>query len=133
MRPRGVSDPHGRHWVPLRLFSEAIGVECEDAEVDVTGPDGAAIPVGNLRVLVGEFVAVWAAAERSCAGGSGGLVRPGGRGHVPGGWRGRRCARCPARVRAVGAGDQADGGIRRGSSIDPAAGIPTLRLYNGVS
>lgn len=32
--------------------------------MDVTEQDVTAIPVGNLRVSVGEFAAVWAAAER---------------------------------------------------------------------
>ena len=41
--------------------------------VDVTDQDVAAIPVGNLRVPRGDFVAVWAAAEREL-------------GQVPGDW-----------------------------------------------
>lgn len=35
--------------------------------VDVTEQDVAAIPVGNLRAPIGEFVAVWATAERRVA------------------------------------------------------------------
>lgn len=60
----GQQDPRG---FALSDTDDTIGL------VDVTDRDVAAIPVGNLRVPRGEFVAVWLAAEREF-------------GRVPGDW-----------------------------------------------
>lgn len=52
-----VAPAGGRGWV-------SSGVRATIGGVDVTERDVAAIPVGNLRVPVGEFATVWTAAER---------------------------------------------------------------------